>query len=203
MSFSPSETGSSSQPQLAKNFSRMSLLGLAFITLNSSIDLVPLWLLHHFHYCLGMRVSKLQFCESDGSSSFVFANFINETGCESSQLLFDRLRSRFSIVIIGNQGPMAWLGFWGPQLLQGGLCLVGVVAIAYISFTTVLFMFPPTRPVTGSTMNYAIATTGAFALLSAIYWFVRGQKRFMQVVVNAAIEFPEARTSIDPIKSVV
>lgn len=78
-----------------------------------------------------MRVAKLQFCEvrcscvswsyyfhiasqSDGSFSFVFANFINETGCESSQLLFDRLlRSRFNIVIIGNQGPMAWLGFWG------------------------------------------------------------------------------------------
>lgn len=97
------------------------------------------------------------------------------------------------------------------------------MAIAYISFTTVLFMFPPTRPVTGSTMSrdvhfrvnfknltdgwfsclvdYAIATTGAFALLSAIYWFVRGQKRFMRVVVNAEIEFPEARTSIDPIKS--
>ncbi|KAJ5931422.1 Choline transporter [Penicillium verrucosum] len=50
-------------------------------------------------------------------------------------------------------------------------------------------------------VDYAIATTGAFALLSAIYWFVRGQKRFMQVVVNAEIEFPEARTSIDPIKS--
>lgn len=50
-------------------------------------------------------------------------------------------------------------------------------------------------------VDYAIATTGAFALLSTIYWFVRGQKRFMQVVVNAEIEFPEARTSIDPIKS--
>ncbi|KAJ5110845.1 Choline transporter [Penicillium argentinense] len=62
-------------------------------------------------------------------------------------------------------------------------------------------MFPPARPVTGPTMNYAIAATGVFALLSAIYWFVRGQKRFMQALVNAEIEFPEARTSIDPTKS--
>jgi hypothetical protein len=50
-------------------------------------------------------------------------------------------------------------------------------------------------------MNYAIAATGGFALLSAIYWFVRGRKRFMQVLVNAEIEFPEARTSIGPTKS--
>lgn len=81
-----------------------------------------------------MRVTKLQTCEvgrsyykscvsslyyfhiasqSDGSFSFVFTNFINETGCKPSLLLFDRrLPSRFSIVIIGKQGPMAWLGFW-------------------------------------------------------------------------------------------
>jgi hypothetical protein len=50
-------------------------------------------------------------------------------------------------------------------------------------------------------MNYAIAATGGFALLSAIDWFVRGQKRFMQILVNAEIEFPQARTSISPIKS--
>lgn len=84
-------------------------------------------------------------------------------------------------------------------------------------------MFPPARPVTGSTMSkdvhvrgnfknltdgwfsylvdYAIAATGGFALLSAIYWFVRGQKRFMQVLVNAEVEFPEARTPIVPTKS--
>ncbi|EAW19968.1 putative GABA permease [Aspergillus fischeri NRRL 181] len=79
--------------------------------------------------------------------------------------------------------------------------IVNLVSIAYISFTTVLFMFPPARPVTGSTMNYAIAATGVFALLSAIYWFVRGRKRFMQVLLNAEMEFPEARPSTGPIKS--
>jgi hypothetical protein len=50
-------------------------------------------------------------------------------------------------------------------------------------------------------VDYAIAATGGFALLSAIDWFVRGQKRFMQILVNAEIEFPQARTSISPIKS--
>ncbi|KAJ8181878.1 hypothetical protein LV157_006629 [Aspergillus fumigatus] len=76
-----------------------------------------------------------------------------------------------------------------------------LVSIAYISFTTVLFMFPPARPVTGSTMNYAIAATGVFASLSAIYWFVRGRKHFMQVLVTAEMEIPEARPSSCPIKS--
>ncbi|GFF95696.1 LOW QUALITY PROTEIN: choline transporter, putative [Aspergillus lentulus] len=100
--------------------------------------------------------------------------------------------------------------------------IVNIVSIVYISFTTVLFIFPPARPVTGSTMSedvraranfknltngrfcclvdYAIAATGGFALLSAIDWFARGQKRFMQIVVNAETEFPQARTSISPIK---
>lgn len=49
-------------------------------------------------------------------------------------------------------------------------------------------------------VDYAIAATGGFALLSAIDWFARGQKRFMQIVVNAETEFPQARTSISPIK---
>lgn len=79
--------------------------------------------------------------------------------------------------------------------------IVNLVSIAYISFTTVLFMFPPARPVTGSTMNYAIAATGVFALLSAIYWFVRGRKHFMQVLVTAEMAIPEARPSSCPIKS--
>ncbi|GFF55577.1 choline transporter, putative [Aspergillus udagawae] len=101
--------------------------------------------------------------------------------------------------------------------------IVNIVSVAYILFTTVLFVFPPARPVTGSTMSedvparanfknltdgrfcclvdYAIAATGGIALLSAIDWFVRGQKRFMQILVNAEIECPQARSSISPTKS--
>lgn len=50
-------------------------------------------------------------------------------------------------------------------------------------------------------VDYAIAATGVFASLSAIYWFVRGRKHFMQVLVTAEMEIPEARPSSCPIKS--
>ncbi|KAH1486589.1 hypothetical protein KXV92_006981 [Aspergillus fumigatus] len=100
-----------------------------------------------------------------------------------------------------NSASFVFTSFINETGWPDGLAWLLGVSIAYISFTTVLFMFPPARPVTGSTMNYAIAATGVFASLSAIYWFVRGRKHFMQVLVTAEMEIPEARPSSCPIKS--
>ncbi|KAJ6188709.1 Choline transporter [Penicillium mononematosum] len=84
---------------------------------------------------------------------------------------------------------------------------VNLVSIAYILLTTVLFLFPPSRSVTGSTMkwfprclDYAIAAMGVFMLISSFYWFIRGRECFMQSHVIAGMECTVATASIEPTK---
>ncbi|CAG8884348.1 unnamed protein product [Penicillium salamii] len=74
-----------------------------------------------------------------------------------------------------------------------------LISIAYILLTTVLFLFPPSRSVTGSTMNYAIAAVGVFMLISSFY-FIRGHKCFMQSHVIAGMECTVPRALIEPTK---
>lgn len=44
--------------------------------------------------------------------------------------------------------------------------------------TTVLFVFPPELPVTGSNMNYCIVAFAIVILIATIQWFVDGKKNF-------------------------
>jgi amino acid transporter len=54
----------------------------------------------------------------------------------------------------------------------------GMMALAWISFISVLFMLPTQGPVTVSNMNYAVAIFGVLWVLVGIYWFLRGRKIF-------------------------
>ncbi|GAA5939946.1 uncharacterized protein JCM15063_004352 [Sporobolomyces koalae] len=65
---------------------------------------------------------------------------------------------------------------WSLGPFLGPLC--NIVALAFTAFTTVFFVFPPVRPVTGSNMNYAIAVFGFVFIVSAITWFLQGRKNF-------------------------
>ncbi|KAL3493705.1 amino acid/polyamine transporter I [Aspergillus germanicus] len=56
--------------------------------------------------------------------------------------------------------------------------VVNLIALAYISLTTVLFLFPPELPVTGSNMNYCVAAFGIIFIISAFQWVVDGRKNF-------------------------
>ncbi|OJJ00132.1 hypothetical protein ASPVEDRAFT_127821 [Aspergillus versicolor CBS 583.65] len=56
--------------------------------------------------------------------------------------------------------------------------IVNMIALAYIALTTVLFMFPPELPVTGSSMNYCVAAFGIIVIVSTIQWIVDGRKNF-------------------------
>ncbi|KAL3457863.1 amino acid/polyamine transporter I [Aspergillus heterothallicus] len=56
--------------------------------------------------------------------------------------------------------------------------IVNIIALAYISLTTVLFLFPPELPVTGSNMNYCVAAMGIIFVISAFQWIVDGRKNF-------------------------
>lgn len=44
--------------------------------------------------------------------------------------------------------------------------------------TTVLFVFPPATPVTGTSMNYAIVAFAIVLIVSAIQWVVDGRKNY-------------------------
>lgn len=67
--------------------------------------------------------------------------------------------------------PLYTLGRFGP--------IINVVALAFTSFTTVLFLFPPERAVTPSSMNYTIVVVGIVLVVAAITWFVDGRKHFI------------------------
>ena len=60
-----------------------------------------------------------------------------------------------------------WLG-WTANTL----------GLAYTIITTVLFVFPPALPVTGTTMNYCIVAFGIILVISGTQWIVDGRKNF-------------------------
>lgn len=56
--------------------------------------------------------------------------------------------------------------------------IANIVSLCYISLTTVLFLFPPDRPVTGSNMNYSVVVLAIVVLISAAQWIFDGHKNF-------------------------
>jgi uncharacterized membrane protein len=56
--------------------------------------------------------------------------------------------------------------------------IANAISLVYISVTTVLFLFPPELPVSGSSMNYCVAAFGIIIVISTIQWFVDGRKNF-------------------------
>jgi choline transport protein len=53
-----------------------------------------------------------------------------------------------------------------------------LLGIAYVIVTTILFVFPPDLPVTGSSMNYCVVAFAIVLIISMIQWFVDGRKNF-------------------------
>lgn len=52
------------------------------------------------------------------------------------------------------------------------------IGIAFALLTTVLFVFPPFLPVTGSNMNYCIVAFGIILIISVVQWIVDGRKNY-------------------------
>jgi amino acid permease (GABA permease) len=59
-----------------------------------------------------------------------------------------------------------------------------LLGVAYVILTTVLFVFPPELPVTGSNMNYCIVAFAIVLIISVIQWFVDGRKNYTGPQVN-------------------
>ncbi|KAK0509940.1 hypothetical protein JMJ35_007334 [Cladonia borealis] len=62
-----------------------------------------------------------------------------------------------------------------PGLLGWFCNLLGIV---YVIVTTVLFLFPPDLPVTGSNMNYCIVAFFIVIVISVVQWFVDGRQNY-------------------------
>jgi len=59
-----------------------------------------------------------------------------------------------------------------------------LIGLSYVIVTTVLFLFPPDLPVTGSNMNYCLVVFFIIVVISIIQWFVDGKKNFTGPRVN-------------------
>ncbi|KAL9101453.1 MAG: hypothetical protein Q9163_003284 [Psora crenata] len=66
-----------------------------------------------------------------------------------------------------------------PFILPGPIgWFANVLGIAYVIVTTVLFVFPPSLPVTGSNMNYCIVAFFIILVISVVQWIVDGSKNY-------------------------
>ncbi|KAH8648277.1 amino acid transporter-like protein [Tricladium varicosporioides] len=59
-----------------------------------------------------------------------------------------------------------------------------LIGLAYVIVTTVLFLFPPDLPATGSNMNYCVVVFFIILVVSVVQWFVDGKKNFSGPRVN-------------------
>lgn len=55
---------------------------------------------------------------------------------------------------------------------------VNIVGVLYTILTTVLFVFPPAIPVSGSSMNYCVVAFAVVIIISLIQWIVDGRKNY-------------------------
>jgi choline transport protein len=53
-----------------------------------------------------------------------------------------------------------------------------IIGVVYTLITTVLFLFPPQKQVTGTTMNYCVVAFGIIMIVSALQWIFDGRKTY-------------------------
>ncbi|KAJ1018434.1 hypothetical protein NDA18_006588 [Ustilago nuda] len=56
--------------------------------------------------------------------------------------------------------------------------MVNMLAVMFVVFTNIFFLFPPELPATGSNMNYTVVVVALVALLSGVAWMGRGRREF-------------------------
>ncbi|KAM3531007.1 hypothetical protein MY4038_004679 [Beauveria bassiana] len=74
---------------------------------------------------------------------------------------------------------------WKLPMWLGWTC--DIIALSYIAITTVLFVFPPQRQVTGSNMNYCIVAFAIILAISIFQWIVDGRKNYAGPRIDAAV----------------
>ncbi|KAL8716643.1 MAG: hypothetical protein Q9225_006043 [Loekoesia sp. 1 TL-2023] len=83
-----------------------------------------------------------------------------------------------------------------PFVLPGAFAwFANLLGIAYVIVTTVLFLFPPELPVTGSNMNYCIVAFAIVIIISTFQWFVDGRKNFKGPQVDLEVVQMDSNTA--------
>lgn len=74
--------------------------------------------------------------------------------------------------------------------------IANIVGVVYVMVTTVLFLFPPTTEVTGSSMNYCVVAFGIVLLICIVQWFIDGRRNYHgPKIVTATNMLPAVGTS--------
>jgi choline transport protein len=77
---------------------------------------------------------------------------------------------------------------WGPWRLPG---LVGIInnayACIYMLFVIFWSVWPPSTPVSPSTMNYSVVVTGGVILFSIVWYYIRGRKEYQGPLVDREV----------------
>jgi choline transport protein len=68
---------------------------------------------------------------------------------------------------------------YGPFRLAKWGIFLNIVSVVYTIYVSIFLLFPPYQPVTAQNMNYAPVVLGGVLVLSAIWWFVGGKKKFV------------------------
>ncbi|MEU6217956.1 amino acid permease [Streptomyces sp. NPDC047022] len=66
----------------------------------------------------------------------------------------------------------------GPWHLGRWSTPVGVVAVAWVLLSSVLFMLPQASPITAETFNYAPIALAAVLVVATLWWFATARRRF-------------------------
>ncbi|MGA2824502.1 MAG: amino acid permease [Streptosporangiaceae bacterium] len=77
--------------------------------------------------------------------------------------------------------PGPWhLGRWSRP--------IGIIAVVWVAFISILFMLPTAAPVTVSTFNYTVVAVVAVLGFATIYWFVSARRWFKGPKVQGSAE---------------
>jgi choline transport protein len=114
-----------------------------------------------YRRCTGaiLPASAVETTTPTGDPSSVVLNTVDDTG---------------AVVLVW--GPFHVPGIWGV--------LVNIFAIIYLVIGIFFSLWPPTREVTGSTMNYGVVGTGGVIILSTAYYVCYARKIYTGPVVE-------------------
>ena len=77
--------------------------------------------------------------------------------------------------------PGPWhLGRWSRP--------IGIIAVIWVAFISILFMLPTASPITGKTFNYTVVAVLAVLGFATIYWFVSARRWFKGPKVQGSAE---------------
>ncbi|KAJ5397165.1 hypothetical protein N7509_005278 [Penicillium cosmopolitanum] len=80
--------------------------------------------------------------------------------------------------------------------------VLNLISLAYIALTTILFLFPPELPATGSNMNYCVAAFGIVVILSTATWFADGRKNYVGPRIEVEVLAGQVGHSEQPLPAI-